>query len=61
MPEQLVHAHDDLDRLVVSAFAGRRQLALDADKLGVLFERYVQLQSPLLAAAATSRSRRTRR
>jgi hypothetical protein len=61
MPEQLVRVHDELDRLVVSIFAGRRLLTLEADRLGVLFERYEQLQSPLLATAATSRSRRTRR
>ena len=60
MPEQLVRAHDELDRLVVTIFAGRRQLALEADRLGVLFERYEQLQSPLLAAAATSSRIRTR-
>ena len=60
MPEQLVRSHDELDRLVVSIFAGRRQLALEADRLGVLFERYEELSSPLLAAAS-SRTRRPKR
>lgn len=52
MPQQLVLAHVELDRLVVSIFAGRRRLTLEADRLGLLFERYEQLQSPILAAAA---------
>ena len=60
MPEQLVRSHDELDRLVVSIFAGRRQLALESDRLGVLFERYEELSSPLLAAAS-SRTRRPKR
>jgi hypothetical protein len=60
MPEQLVHAHDLLDRAVITVFAGRRQLALASDQLGVLFEHYEDWRSPMLAAVRTTKARRTR-
>lgn len=60
MPEQLVHAHDLLDRAVITVFAGRRQLALASDQLGVLFEHYEDRRSPMLAAVRTTKARRTR-
>ena len=50
-PPTLVKAHDDLDRSVDSMFAPRRRKRFesDADRLGLLFERYEKLSAPLLA------------
>ena len=59
MPESLVRAHDELDRVVASAYGTRRRLASDADRLSLLFERYEQSTAPLLAAAST-RTHRSR-
>ncbi len=60
MPPGLVHAHDELDRVVDGLFAPRRRFELDAERLAVLLERYEQLSSPLLAAAS-SRTHRPKR
>jgi hypothetical protein len=60
-PEALTDAHDKLDRAVAACYSTRRRLDTDADRLGLLFERYEQLQSPLLSAAAAAKPRRTRR
>ncbi|MHB2029336.1 MAG: type IIL restriction-modification enzyme MmeI, partial [Acidimicrobiales bacterium] len=61
MPEPLVRAHDELDRVVASAYGTRRRLDSDPDRLSLLFERYEQLASPLLAAAEAGARRRSRR
>ncbi len=60
MPPGLVHAHDELDRVVDGLFAPRRRFELDAERLAVLLERYEQLSSPMLVAASP-RTRRPRR
>ena len=59
-PQTLNDAHDSLDRAVAACYSTRRRLDTDADRLSLLFERYEQLQSPLLSAAA-EKLRRTRR
>ena len=56
-PEILSVAHDELDRAVDSAFAPRRRFATNADRLAMLFERYQQLTSPLLATLRTTEKR----
>jgi hypothetical protein len=61
MPTALVSAHDALDSVVDSLFAARKKFVTEADRLSVLFDRYEQLRSPLLAAAARPRSRTIRR
>ena len=55
MPATLIKAHDELDRIVDSLFAPRKRLRSDADRLGVLFERYQALTSPLLATKVRRR------
>lgn len=61
MPEPLVRTHDELDRAVAAAYRTRRRIDSDPDRLSLLFERYEQLASPLLAAAGARASRKARR
>ena len=60
MPTGLVKAHDELDRVVDSLLAPRKKLGSDAERLSVLFERYSQLTSPLLATPPKTRRSRMR-
>jgi hypothetical protein len=57
MPATLVHAHDDLDKVVDSIFSPRKKFVTEADRLSVLFERYDTLSSPLFATGKTKRKR----
>ena len=43
MPSDLVKAHGELDRAVDPLFAGRKRVKGEADRLGILLERYVEL------------------
>lgn len=43
MPSDLVKAHGELDRAVDPLFAGRKRMKGEADRLGVLLERYAEL------------------
>ena len=52
MPEPLVRAHDDLDRVVTSTYGTRRRLESDPERLSLLFSRYEELQAPMLISAA---------
>ncbi|NCT90390.1 class I SAM-dependent DNA methyltransferase [Cellulomonas sp. APG4] len=62
MPADLVKAHDVLDRIVDKAIGGRKKIETDADRLSVLFERYVQLeQAGQLALGLTKKPKRRRK
>jgi hypothetical protein len=57
MPRTLVEAHDNLDAVVDSLLAPRKKIRTQADRLGILFERYETLTSPLFAKSTTVRKK----
>jgi hypothetical protein len=58
MPEDLVAAHYEIDRVVDALYATRRNFNTDASRLVVLFERYEALTSPLLSGVTRPARRR---
>jgi hypothetical protein len=58
MPEDLVAAHDEIDRVVDAMYTSRRRFTTDATRLVVLFERYEALTSPLLSGVTRPARRR---
>ncbi len=58
MPPALLKAHQKLDAAVDAAYAAKRSLKTDAERVAFLFEQYQRITSLLPAAAPAKRARR---
>jgi hypothetical protein len=58
MPNELVKAHQSLDRAVDAAY-GKSTFKSEAERVAFLFQRYQELTAPLAAAAGKSKGRKS--